>query len=66
MIHYLKQKYKNVNGGITFLAWCGIHSEIDQIELSNPVPLQFTYNISNVNCEECKEEAALEELSKIP
>lgn len=66
MIHYLKQKYKNETGRISFLAWCGEDSEIEQIELSNPIPRKFTYNISNVDCEDCKEEAALEELSKIP
>lgn len=66
MIHYLKQKYKNVNGKITFLAWCGLDEDMPQRDLTNPIPRYFSYNISNVNCEECMEEAALEELSKIP
>jgi len=66
MIHYLKQKYKNVKGSISFLAWCGEDDDVPQRDLSNPIPRKFTYNISNVNCEDCKEAAALEELSKIP
>lgn len=66
MIHYLKRKYRNVTGRTSFHAWCGHDSEIDRSSLSNPVPRIFTYNISNVDCEDCKEAAALEELSKIP
>lgn len=68
MIHYLKQKYKNVEGKTAFHAWCGVDYPYDQGSrpLGEPIPMQFTYNISNVDCEECMEEAALEELSKIP
>jgi hypothetical protein len=65
MIHYLKQKYKNIDGKYAFLSWCGQDSTHER-DLSNPIPREFTYNISNVECEECKAESALEELSKIP
>lgn len=68
MIHYLKQKYKNVEGKTAFHSWCGLDQPYEQgsVPLGNPIPLMFTYNISNVDCEDCKESAALEELSKIP
>lgn len=65
MIHYLKKKYRDVNGKNAFHSWCGLDATIPG-EVPPPRPYQFTYNISNVECEDCKEAAALEELSKVP
>lgn len=60
VIHYLKIRSQTAQGRVILEAWCGV--EYPRNRDGNG----FTHQIAHSNCEECKEEAALFALAKVP
>jgi hypothetical protein len=60
VFHYLKHRWTSEEGRIELIAWCGV--EYPQ----NRTAHSFTHQVSHATCEECKDEAALHALAKVP
>lgn len=60
IIHYLKARDHTDGGRIRLEAWCGV--EYPKTRDGN----SFTHQAAHATCEECKEEAGLFALAKVP